>query len=239
MRRISYCKNYKCKFSDYNCIKQKLLSRLEAFNELFSIFVEVKLNLLIMKKIYCVFVSLLLLTACTSYEQKVEEVRKELIDKILPLDQDPRNAIIKLWQEAPEDTIRQKELVAEILHNDSVNLARVIEILENYELDFGEENEIIWAVIQHGGIEVQQKYIQKFEKAANLGKIKGELVAMMQDRIRCSLGLPQIYGTQGNMDSNGNFVPAAIEDSANVDVRRAELGMEPLQDYINKISNRQ
>ena len=190
-----------------------------------------------MKKIYCVLAYLLLLTACTSYEQKVEEVRKELIEKILPTDQNPRNAIVKLWQEAPEDTIRQKELVAEILHNDSVNLVRIIEILENFELDFGEENEIIWAVIQHGGIDVQQKYIPKFEEAAKLGKIKSELVAMMQDRIRCSLGLPQIYGTQGNMDSNGIFVPAAIEDSANVDIRRAELGMEPLQDYINKMSN--
>ena len=190
-----------------------------------------------MKKIYCVLASLLLLTACTSYEQKVEEVRKELIEKILPTDQNPRNAIVKLWQEAPEDTVRQKELVAEILHNDSVNLVRIIEILENFELDFGEENEIIWAVIQHGGIDVQQKYIPKFEEAAKLGKIKSELVAMMQDRIRCSLGLPQIYGTQGNMDSNGIFVPAAIEDSANVDIRRAELGLEPLQDYINKISN--
>ena len=190
-----------------------------------------------MKKIYCVLASLLLLTACTSYEQKVEEVRKELIEKILPTDQNPRNAIVKLWQEAPEDTVRQKELVAEILHNDSVNLVRIIEILENFELDFGEENEIIWAVIQHGGIDVQQKYIPKFEEAAKLGKIKSELVAMMQDRIRCSLGLSQIYGTQGNMDSNGIFVPAAIEDSANVDIRRAELGMEPLQDYINKMSN--
>lgn len=192
-----------------------------------------------MKKIFGIFASLLLLAGCTTYEQKVEEVRKELIEKILPLDQEPRNAIVKLWQENPGDTIRQKELVAEILHNDSVNVTRVIEILENFELDFGKENEIIWVVIQHGSLEIQQKYIQKFEEAAKLGKIKSELVAMMHDRIRCTLGLPQIYGTQGYMDSNGIFVPAAIEDSANVDVRRAELGMEPLQEYINKISYRQ
>ena len=99
-------------------------------------------------------------------------------------------------------------------------------------------NQIPVPFSQHSSLELQQKYLPKFIKAAEEGKIKGELIAMMQDRICCTLGKPQVYGTQGNYDDNGVFVPAAIEDSVNVDVRRASMGMMPLSDYIKEMSRK-
>lgn len=123
------------------------------------------------------------------------------------------------------------------MHNDSLNLCRVCEILDNYPLDFGEENEIIWAVIQHSNLDLQQKYLPRFIVAAEEHKLKGELVAVMQDRIACWSGKAQIYGSQGSINENGIFIPAPIEDDENVDSRRAAMGMIPLQEYIQIMSN--
>ena len=191
-----------------------------------------------MRKICYVLGVLFLLISCSENKEKqIEEIREEL-KEILKLDQEPRNRIVELWQTAPQDTLLQRQIGMEIWRNDSINLIRVCEILDNYELEFGEENEVLWVVIQHSSLELQQKYLPKFIKAAEEGKIKGELIAMMQDRICCTLGKPQVYGTQGNYDDNGVFVPVAIEDSVNVDVRRAAMGMMPLSDYIKDMSRK-
>ena len=124
------------------------------------------------------------------------------LKEILKLDQEPRNRIVTAWQEHPQDTILHQQIGREIWHNDSINLIRVLDILENYNLDFGEENEVLWAVIQHSSLELQQKYLPKFIAAAHKGKIRGELIAVMQDRIACWSGKLQLYGSQGNIDEN-------------------------------------
>lgn len=191
-----------------------------------------------MRKICYVLGVLFLLISCSENKEKqVEEIREEL-KEILKLDQEPRNRIVEVWQTAPQDTLLQRQIGMEIWRNDSINLIRVCEILDHYELDFGEENEVLWVVIQHSSLELQQKYLPKFIKAAEEGKIKGELIAMMQDRICCHMGKLQVYGTQGNYDANGVFVPVPIEDSVNVDVRRAAMGMVPLSDYIKEMSRK-
>ena len=169
------------------------------------------------------------------YRRKTNDIRAEL-KEILKLDQEPRNRIVTAWQEHPQDTILHQQIGREIWHNDSINLIRVFDILENYNLDFGEENEVLWAVIQHSSLELQQKYLPKFIAAAHKEKIRGELIAVMQDRIACWSGKLQLYGSQGNIDENGVFVPAPIFEPENVNTRRASMGMCTLQEYINLMS---
>lgn len=171
------------------------------------------------------------------YRRTVNAIREEL-KEILRLDQEPRNRIVAAWREHPQDTLLHRQIGRERWHNDSVNLIRVCDILDRYSLDFGEENEVLWAVIQHSTLELQQKYLPSFIEAANAGKLKGELVAVMQDRVACWSGRPQIYGSQGNLDDNGVFVPADIADKENVDARRTAMGMCPLQEYIARMSTR-
>ena len=170
------------------------------------------------------------------YRRRQNTIRTEL-KEILRLDQKPRNRIVAAWQEHPQDTVLHQQIGREIWRNDSINLIRVCEILENYNLDFGEENEILWAVIQHSTLELQQKYLPKFISAAKQRKIRGELIPVMQDRIACQSGKLQLYGSQGNIDKNGIFVPAPISDPENVDKRRASMGMCTLQEYIDIMSH--
>jgi hypothetical protein len=52
-------------------------------------------------------------------------------------------------------------------------------------------------------------------------------VAVLEDRVRLTAGRKQLYGTQLVM-SDGRLVPAAIEDSAHVDLRREGAFLPPL-----------
>jgi len=81
-----------------------------------------------------------------------------------------------------------------------------------------------WLVIQHAPLDVQKKYLEMMTKAADAGELPGEAVAKTVDRIRIREGKPQLYGSQFH-EVNGAWVPFPIEDEANVDARRAKLGM--------------
>ena len=189
------------------------------------------MNKMLKNFVFLILVSLVAFS-CVSKEEKIEEIRTELIE-ILKTDQEPRNRIVELWQTAPNDTLSQRQLGMEIWRNDSINLIRVCEIIDQY----GEENEILWVVIQHGSLEAQQKYLPMFVEAAEQRNIKGELVAMLQDRISCRLEQPQIYGTQGNYNENGIFEPVAMIEPEKVNERRASIGMNTLEEYIEQMNN--
>ena len=169
------------------------------------------------------------------YRRKINAIKEEL-KYIIQLDQEPRQRLMSAWNDFPKDTLLHQKIGREIWVNDSINQIRVREILDTYPLDFGEENEVVWAVIQHSSLEIQEQYLPKFIDAVEKGKLRGEFVAVMKDRIACQSGKLQIYGSQGNYNDLGIFVPSEIEDFENVDVRRAKMGMCPLQEYIDKMS---
>ena len=193
------------------------------------------MNKMLKNFVFLILVSLVAFS-CVSKKEKIEEIRTELIE-ILKTDQEPRNRIVELWQTAPNDTLSQRQLGMEIWRNDSINLIRVCEIIDQYGLVFGEENEILWVVIQHGSLEAQQKYLPMFVEAAEQRNIKGELLAMLQDRIACRLGKPQIYGTQGYYNENGIFESVAMIEPEKVNERRASIGMNTLEEYIEQMNN--
>ena len=77
----------------------------------------------------------------------------------------------------------------------------------------------------------QDEALRALRAAHASGQADGESLAMLTDRIRLSRGEPQLYGTQlilGDFD----VTLQPIEDEENVDARRAELGMMPLDDYL-------
>jgi hypothetical protein len=88
----------------------------------------------------------------------------------------------------------------------------------------------IWAILQHSKIETLKKHLDLMTRAAERGDIDGGLMATSVDRVRVSEGKPQIYGTQFH-EVDGVWVPEAIEDEANVDARRKEVGLGPLAEY--------
>lgn len=63
--------------------------------------------------------------------------------------------------------------------------------------------------------------------------------AYLTDRVAINAGQLEEYGTQVTYKGPGlgNAVPKSLRDPKNVDKRRAAIGMEPLQQYLDRMSN--
>jgi Kdo2-lipid IVA lauroyltransferase/acyltransferase len=66
------------------------------------------------------------------------------------------------------------------------------------------------------------------EAAAAANEVPPLQPALLADRIRFFEGRPQLYGTTLEWDSQGRLTAGALEAPADVDVRRAALGLGPL-----------
>jgi hypothetical protein len=65
-----------------------------------------------------------------------------------------------------------------------------------------------------------------------LGEIKPSLYAYLYDRVAVGAERPQRFGTQGRCVGTGRWEPQPIEEPELVDIRRAQMGLVVLQDYI-------
>ena len=75
--------------------------------------------------------------------------------------------------------------------------------------------------------------------AVEAGELEPRSFALLQDRILVGEGKPQVFGTQlYTSDVTGKLELYPIEDEANVDSRRLEVGLEPLSDYVKRIRER-
>lgn len=99
---------------------------------------------------------------------------------------------------------------------------------------FGEKAVLAaFLVVQHAPLPVQEKYLPLLQAAAEHGEIPKAQLAFLTDRIRLYRNEPQLYGTQLRPDAEtGRLELYPLGDAVNVDVRRAEMGLEPLRAYL-------
>jgi hypothetical protein len=75
------------------------------------------------------------------------------------------------------------------------------------------------------------------QQAVRENKAFSNQLAMLEDRILLRRGGKQIYGTQVHWDEfRKKWVLSPIEDEKNVDQKRAQVGLQPLREYL-KIFN--
>jgi hypothetical protein len=90
-------------------------------------------------------------------------------------------------------------------------------------------------VVQHAehNLEFQEKMLRLIEPLVAREDVSGEHYALLYDRVAVNSNKPQRYASQLNECRNGKFiVPTLLEDPANVDKRRATVGLGPLKDYM-------
>lgn len=91
-------------------------------------------------------------------------------------------------------------------------------------------------MVQHTpDAEFRKSSLELLQKAVKDGEARGDQLALLTDRILMLEGKPQRYGTQTRVTKDGKFEVPPIEDEANVDKRRAEVGLEPLAAYIERM----
>ncbi len=93
-----------------------------------------------------------------------------------------------------------------------------------------------WLFVQHADSDVafQRQCLDLVVKLPR-GEVEAEHVAYLTDRVLLNEGKKQLYGMMLRKE-NGKLVPKPIEDEANVDKRRRELGLPPLAEHVRKTS---
>ena len=158
------------------------------------------------------------------------ELRRELLDRS-KRDQDIRNALIKSGAENPDPKIRD-----EMRAIDRENTERMKAIVREHgwpgpELVGRDGTQAAWLIVQHSTPEFQKQMLPLVKQAYLNKKLSGSNYALLLDRVLVHEGKPQVYGSQGRWE-NGVLGLQPIEDEANVDQRRAEVGLGPLADYL-------
>lgn len=120
---------------------------------------------------------------------------------------------------------------------DSSNLVFVSGFLDKYGWKGANEvgetgNNTLFLVIQHAPLAVQEKYLPLLRKAVKEGKAWPNQLALLEDRVLVAQKGYQIYGSQLHMDEHGVMTVSPIQDEANVNKRRAAVGLEPLEEYL-------
>ena len=87
-------------------------------------------------------------------------------------------------------------------------------------------------LVQHADAEpaFQKRCLELLAKAVKQGEATGDQLAYLTDRVLVAEGKPQRYGTQF-YTVGGKLAPRPIEDEANVDARRKEVGLPTMAEY--------
>jgi hypothetical protein len=87
----------------------------------------------------------------------------------------------------------------------------------------------VW-IIAHGDSALQRIVLHRMMESGPDEALPAD-VAVLEDRVRLQSGRKQLYGSQLRM-VGGKLVPAPIEDSAHVDMRRDAAGLPPLREAL-------
>lgn len=91
------------------------------------------------------------------------------------------------------------------------------------------QKNVAFFVIQHSP---QRKYLPVLTAAAEKGEMSWSALALFIDRLQTERGQPQVYGSQVGAAKNEHYTLDPIEDEPHVNVRRAKIGMVPLEEYL-------
>ncbi|MEV7023273.1 DUF6624 domain-containing protein [Kitasatospora sp. NPDC093558] len=97
-----------------------------------------------------------------------------------------------------------------------------------------------WLVAQHSDrqLDVQRRAVALMATAVADGAASARDLAFLQDRLAVNEGREQRYGTQIGAVVDGRPVPWPCEDPERLDERRAEVGIEPFDEYTARFAPR-
>lgn len=131
------------------------------------------------------------------------------------------------------------EMVMEMARVDVANTDRLRAIVDEHGWPgrslVGEEGaENAWLLAQHAvaQLDFQRRALALLTEAVAAGEATPTQLAYLTDRVRIAEGQEQIYGTQLVGGEDGHLVPHPIENADLVDERRAQIGLEPIAEYL-------
>lgn len=134
-----------------------------------------------------------------------------------------------------DQKIRRENNLIKYAKEDHRNQELVISIIEKCGMPTlndvtQEQMDAIWLGLQHNTNNMYRiKYFPLIEKAVKNGDLSKEQYALMKDRMLMEEGKPQLYGSQ---IKNGKLYN--LESPETVNIRRQEMGLEPIEDYLKR-----
>jgi hypothetical protein len=170
-------------------------------------------------------------------EAKLNQPLKRELAGILESDQSLRRQIAPTQEKYGPKSPQMDSLWHQMQRADARNLPRVTAIIDQYGWPgnslVGRSGSLAaFLVIQHSDLATMQKYLPLMRTAAAKGEMAKQNLALVEDRVLTFQDKPQLYGSQYRYNAatgKPEFFP--IADEAQVDERRASMGLEPLADY--------
>jgi hypothetical protein len=183
---------------------------------------------------------------------KDPELRTELLLRT-KADQDARMAIVKWFSDhglsgdgdtesiSGEQHAEFEKLAGAIKKADSENTRWLKEIVENRgwptrTLVSKDGASAAWLLVQHADADprFQRNCLDRMVKLPK-GEVSQANIAYLTDRVLLAEGKKQVYGTQFTT-VDGKLQPRPLEDEANVDKLRAEVGLPTLAEYAKEMA---
>jgi hypothetical protein len=123
---------------------------------------------------------------------------------------------------------------------DSLNQIKIKRILDERgwlgpEIIGERGTETLFLVIQHADLDYQLQYLPMMREAVINGNAKGSNLALLEDRVALGQGKKQIYGSQIHRNAEtGEYYVAPLENPEEVNLRRAEVGLGRIEDYVKR-----
>jgi hypothetical protein len=188
-----------------------------------------------MKK-FIFFISLIFVVIDLSGQSTFNKELASLLDTIYHEDQSGRSRIDSLQKLYGWRSEQVQSLLKPMMIQDSINLARVRNIIDTYGWlgpdEVGKQGaQTIFLVIQHADSLTQVTYFPLMQEAVTKGKARPRDLALLEDRILTNQGKEQVYGSQLRTNEAGKYEFFPIRDEINVNKRRAAVGLQPLEEY--------
>lgn len=196
-----------------------------------------------MKKKLLFGLGLLLLnwTICIAQAPRNAELA-EKINRLFEIDQRVQNEIVAAFQNGAG-----KEKMDELYRIETETFETHIPILKEiirkhgfptFELVGKEASQNFFVMIQHADSDIRfQKFcLKKAKRFVKTKQVSTLNFAYLTDRVRINSGKPQIYGTQLDYDIEGKAFSKNLKDAKNVNRRRNSVGLEPLEEYLKKMT---
>lgn len=169
--------------------------------------------------------------------QPIDSILRKELEQIAVEDQTLRLILPDAGRKFGDGSSEEKYIWSLIHRQDSICLNKTLKIIDKYgwlgKSRVGNTaNQALWLVIQHAELAKQEKYLPMLKESVEMGESEGWNQAFLEDRILMRKKKNQIYGTQAAWDkTTGKMKIYPIDDVENVNRRREQIGLEPIEEY--------
>lgn len=201
-----------------------------------------------MKKIYGLILTAVLVFGCQekgtqdNYSLEKTEFSQDLANELKRMAQ-----LDQIAAYIPQGEYKKMSSEQWSMFKDSVFTSHQIRLKEIFDengfvgIDLaGEEGSSnFWLMVQHSDHDLgfQKEVLDKMKIEVEKKNADSRNYGLLVDRVKINSGEPQLYGTQ--VDYNMEICQAFaknLADSANVNKRRKEIGLQPLEEYLNEMT---